>query len=126
MSFRTTLTALLLSALALPALANEAAIRKSFAELMPNVPAIDEVTATPVPGLFEVRIGHDIVYTDAQGSFLIRGELIDLMARRNLTEERVNKLTAIDFASLPLRDAIVMKNGNGKRKIAVFADPNCG
>ncbi len=126
MSFRTTLAALLLSALALPALANEAAIRKSFAELMPNVPAIDEVTATPVPGLFEVRIGHDIVYTDAQGSFLIRGELIDLMARRNLTEERVNKLTAIDFASLPLRDAIVMKNGNGKRKIAVFADPNCG
>lgn len=126
MSLRSTLAALLLSALALPALSNEAAIRKSFAERMPNVPPIDEVTATPVPGLFEVRIGHDVVYTDAQGSFLIRGEIIDLTSRRNLTEDRVNKLTTIDFASLPLKDAIVMKNGNGKRRIAVFADPNCG
>jgi thiol:disulfide interchange protein DsbC len=38
----------------------------------------------------------------------------------------VDKLTAIDFAQLPLKDAIVWKQGNGSRKLAVFADPNCG
>jgi len=39
---------------------------------------------------------------------------------------RAAKLTAVDFSALPFKDAIVWKNGNGKRRIAVFADPNCG
>jgi thiol:disulfide interchange protein DsbC len=38
----------------------------------------------------------------------------------------VAKLTAIAFADLPLKDALVYKQGNGSRKLAVFGDPNCG
>jgi len=103
----------------------DAAIRKALAQRMPNV-KIDEVRAAPVPGLFEIRVGNDIRYTDAEGKYLVEGEIYDLAAKRNLTEERVSKLSAIDFASLPLKDAVVWKTGNGARKIAVFADPNCG
>lgn len=104
----------------------EAAIRKALSESLSSLPKIDEVSKTPMPGLFEVRIGNEIFYTDAEGAHLIRGEMIDLKNKRNLTEERIAKLTRIDFASLPLKDAIVWKTGNGKRKIAVFSDPNCG
>jgi thiol:disulfide interchange protein DsbC len=104
----------------------EAAIRKALGERLAGIPQIDEVTKSPLPGLFEVRIGTDIFYTDAEGAYLVRGEILDLKSKRNLTEERINKLTAIDFASLPLKDAIVWKTGTGKRRIAVFADPNCG
>lgn len=111
---------------ALAQLPQEAAIRKALAERMAGMPKIDEITASPLPGLFEVRIGADIFYTDAEGAYFVRGEIIDLKTRRNLTEERINKLTAIDFASLPLKDAVVWKTGTGARKIAVFADPNCG
>lgn len=107
-------------------LADEADIRKAFTERLPNLPKIDEVRPAPLPGLFEVRIGTDLMYTDAKGQYIIQGEVIDTATRRNLTEERINKLTAIDFTSLPLKDAIVWKSGTGKRKIAVFADPNCG
>jgi thiol:disulfide interchange protein DsbC len=32
----------------------------------------------------------------------------------------------VDFGTLPFKDAVVWKSGNGKRRIAVFADPNCG
>jgi thiol:disulfide interchange protein DsbC len=103
----------------------EAAIRKALAQRMPGV-KLDEVRASPIPGLFEIRIGHDIRYTDAEGKYLVEGEIYDLAAKRNLTEERVNKLSAIDFASLPLKDAVVWKTGTGARKIAVFSDPNCG
>ncbi|NEM46645.1 MAG: DsbC family protein, partial [Xanthomonas perforans] len=85
-----------------------------------------EVRSTPMPGLYEVRIGTDVFYTDAKGNYLIQGELIDTKARRNLTEDRINKLTAVDFASLPLQDAFTIVRGNGQRKIAVFEDPNCG
>ena len=80
-----------------------------------------------MPGLYEVRIGGtDIVYTDAEGNFLIQGNLIDTKQRRNLTEERIDKLTAIDFNGLPWKDAFTIVRGDGKRKLAVFEDPNCG
>ncbi len=67
-----------------------------------------------------------MLYTDEQGNHLIEGSLIDTKTRANLTEARVSKLTAIDFSKLPLKDAIVWKQGSGARKLVVFADPNCG
>jgi thiol:disulfide interchange protein DsbC len=109
------------------ALAFDAAIRKNLADRYPQMPAIDEVLRTPMPGLFEVRInGTDIFYTDAEASFIVRGDLIDTRTKRNLTEERVDKLTAIDFSDLPLADAITIVRGNGQRRVAVFEDPRCG
>ena len=109
------------------AFAQEAAIRKNLAERLPNLPKIDEVSKTPMPGLYEVRVnGADIFYTDAEGNYLIQGMLIDTKAKVNLTEERVEKLTALPFNELPFKDAFTMVKGNGKRKLAVFEDPNCG
>ena len=117
----------LLAALSLSAFAQEAAIRKNLAERLPKLPAIDEITKTPMPGLYEVRINHsDIFYTDEKGDFLIQGSLIDTKAQQDLTEQRVEKLTAIAFKDLPLKDAFTIVRGDGKRKMAVFEDPNCG
>ena len=105
----------------------EAQIRKNLKERMPQIQPIDEVLRTPMPGLFEVRVdGTDIYYTDASGHFLLQGQLIDTRNQRNLTEERLQKIMAIDFKSLPFKDAISWVKGNGERKIAVFEDPNCG
>jgi thiol:disulfide interchange protein DsbC len=116
-----------LLAAAVSVFAQEAVIRKNLAERLPNFPKVDEVTKTPVPGLFEVRVGGtEIFYTDAEANYLVQGSLIDTKAKRNLTEERVAKLTEIDFDSLPLKDAFTVVRGNGKRKVAVFEDPNCG
>lgn len=106
--------------------AQEAVIRKNLAERVPQLPKIDSVSPTPMPGLYEVRVnGSDILYTDASGNFLIQGSLIDTRARRNLTDERVEKLTAVDFAKLPMQDAFTIVRGDGKRQMAVFEDPNC-
>lgn len=101
-------------------------IRKNLAERAPQFPPPDEVTKTPIAGLYELRVGNQIFYIDENADYLIEGELIDTKARTNLTQQRVDKLNQVDFASLQLKDAIVWKNGNGKRRIAVFADPNCG
>jgi thiol:disulfide interchange protein DsbC len=107
--------------------AQEAAIRKNLVERLPTLPKIEEVSKTPMNGLFEVRVsGNDIYYTDADGSFLIQGHLIDTRAKKNLTEERMDKLNVVAFDSLPLNDAFTIVRGNGKRKMAVFEDPNCG
>ena len=112
--------------LALTASAQESAIRKTLAERIPQLEKIDEVRTTPMTGLYEVRTGTDVFYTDAKGNFLIQGELIDTKARRNLTEDRIAKLSAVDFSALPLKDAFVTVRGDGKRQLVVFADPNCG
>lgn len=108
------------------AFADEAAIRKNLVERLPNFPPIDEVSKTPIPGLYEVRLGSEVIYTDETGNHVIQGSLIDTRTRTNITEARLNKLSAVDFSALPLKDAIVWKNGTGARRIAVFADPNCG
>ena len=108
------------------AVADEAAIRKNIAERLPDFPKIDEVSKTPIAGIYELRIGNEVLYTDEQGHHLIEGSLIDTKTRSNLTEARVSKLSAIDFSKLPLKDAIVWKQGTGARKLVVFADPNCG
>lgn len=119
--------ALLALAAAGPAAAQEAAIRKNLGERLPNLPKIDEVRPAPIQGLYEIRINEsEIYYTDAQGNYLIQGSIIDTKGRRNLTEERTEKLNAISFDALPVKDSFVIKRGNGKRKIAVFEDPNCG
>ena len=124
--FKTIMTGALL-ALSLTAFAQEAAIRKNLIERLPNLPKIDEINKTPMAGLYEVRVnGSDIFYTDAEGNYLIQGNLIDTRVRRNLTEERVDKLNAVSFDALPLKDAFTIVRGNGKRKVAVFEDPNCG
>lgn len=122
-------TMLIATALAasLGAAAQEAVIRKTLGERIPQLQKIDEITESPMPGLFEVRVnGTEIFYTDAKGNFLLQGNLIDTRQRRNLTEERVDKLTAISFDALPVKDAFTIVRGNGKRKLAVFEDPNCG
>jgi len=107
--------------------AQEAAIRKALAERIPKLPKIDEIRPSPIPGLFEVRFGGtEIIYSDAAGEHIIQGSLIETKTMNNLTEERQDKLSAVEFGSLPFKDAIVIKQGNGTRKLAVFVDPNCG
>ena len=125
-AWRPLLLALALGGLAGQAQADDAAIRKNLAERLPNFPKIDEISKTAIPGLFEVRIGTDIVYSDESGNFLVQGNLIDTRTRTDLTQARIDKLTAIDFASLPLKDAVLIRQGSGARKVVVFSDPNCG
>jgi thiol:disulfide interchange protein DsbC len=111
---------------AVTAVAQEATIRKNLSARLTDLPKIDEVSKSPIPGLYEVRIGNEIFYADEQGNHLIQGSILDTRTRTDITQARISKLTAIDFATLPLKDAIVWKQGNGARKMAVFADPNCG
>lgn len=88
---------------------------------------VDGVRRSPVAGIWEVQIGADLIYVDdkAQHAF-VEGQLIELKANRNLTQERIEQITAVNFKDLPLQWAIKQVNGKGTRQVAVFEDPNCG
>ncbi|MGM9488568.1 DsbC family protein [Ideonella sp. YS5] len=107
------------------ATAQEAEIRKALAARLPPSTVVDEVTPSPIAGLYEVRSGVSVFYTDSHGDYVIRGEMLDTRTRMNLTEARIAKISKVDFSTLPLRDAVVSIRGSGTRKVAVFADPEC-
>jgi thiol:disulfide interchange protein DsbC len=86
---------------------------------------IKGIAKSPIPGLYEVNLGSQIVYSDAAGDYVLLGEMVDTKTRRNLTEARMAEINKVDFASLPLNNAVKYVKGNGARKIAVFSDPNC-
>lgn len=114
--------------LSCPVFAGEAEIRQVLKVKFPNV-RVDGVQPAPLAGLYEVRLqtqkGPQIIYTDAQANFIIDGSIVDAKSGRNLTEERMLKLSAIDFSALPLDLAIKVQRGNGRRVLAMFTDPYC-
>jgi thiol:disulfide interchange protein DsbC len=120
--------ALLLLFVALPAAANEAAIRKALEGKLDGA-RIEGIQPAPLPGLWEVRYrgqdGVQILYSDAAGRYIVQGRIFELASDRDLTEERSRKLNAVRFDSLPLDLAVKVQRGNGKRVMAMFSDPYC-
>ncbi|MBN8514118.1 DsbC family protein [Accumulibacter sp.] len=112
------------AALSLPTLADEASVKKALEGKL-GAP-VTSVTKTPYLGLYEVYADGQIVYTDEKVSALLVGSLIDGKTMKNVTTERMQKLTAIKFSDLPLSLAIKQVRGDGKRVFATFEDPNCG
>jgi thiol:disulfide interchange protein DsbC len=88
--------------------------------------SIETVRKIAYGNLYEVSGAGELFYTDDKVTFLLLGNLIDTKTRENVTEARQRKLSAVKFDSLPLESAVKIVRGNGARKVAVFADPNCG
>lgn len=116
---------MLLSSLTSLAIADEASVKKAVEAAYPKF-KVESVTKTPYAGLYEVFMGGQIVYTDEKMSFLIaEGRLVDPKTKKDITGERMEELTKIDFSSLPLEQAIKVVKGNGSRKLVVFSDVDC-
>jgi thiol:disulfide interchange protein DsbC len=111
----------------LTAVAQEALIRKAVEDRLGSGMKVDSVLRSPMPGLFEVRIGTDVFYADEKGQYLIMGQIQDLKSGKNFTQERLDGL-ALEAVFSPANkvNALKMVKGNGKREIAVFEDANCG
>lgn len=117
--------ALLAAGVAAHAWADEASLKKAIEAAYPKM-KVQSVTKTPFNGLYEVYLGGQIIYTDEKFSFLLaEGRLVDTKTRRDLTAERMDMLTRVDFSALPLDKAVKVVKGNGSRKLAVFSDPDC-
>lgn len=106
--------------------AGEAEVRKAANGLFRPGTQIDEIRKAEIAGIYEVRVGSNLFYFDEKGKYAIMGDIIDTGSKRNLTEEKRDKLSAIKFSDLPLDQAIKTVRGNGKRVFATFEDPNCG
>lgn len=108
--------------------ADEQAIRQVFKTKLPSAQVIS-IEKLRYADLYEVAVqgneGYRVFYTDALGQVMLVGNLIETRTDRNLTEERVRKLSAIDWNKLPFHWAVTTRRGQGRRQIAIFSDPNC-
>ncbi|MCM8593827.1 DsbC family protein [Accumulibacter sp.] len=110
--------------LSLSSHADEASVKKAVESRLGAT--VVSITKSPYLGLYEVYVDGQIVYTDDKVSALLIGSLIDGKTMKNVTDERMQKLTAIRFSDLPLNLAVKQVRGDGKRVFATFEDPNCG
>ena len=110
--------------IAAAARADEASVKRAIEARFGGV-KVESIVKSPYFGLYEVQVGDEIIYTDEKVAYIFNGSVIDAKTRRNLTEERLQKLSIIKFDDLPLEIAIKQVRGNGKRVVAVFSDPYC-
>lgn len=124
----------LLASVALVALfpataAADASVEEALAAKVPGVEAGD-IRATPVPGLWEVAVGAQVVYLSEDGRYMVRGELIDLMTGQNLTGERQGELQSALANRLAKEfdesTMVVFSPEKPRHTITVFTDIDCG
>jgi thiol:disulfide interchange protein DsbC len=122
------LLSLLMYLLSSAAHADKASLKKSIDTYFPNE-KIEILNETHFLGLYEVVVGGQLFYVDERANYFFSGYIFDLNTQKNITEERLREIKdsqRVDINSLPLELAIKQVKGNGKRKLVIFSDPNCG
>ena len=104
----------------------EAKLRKLLQNRLGADATVEAITKTPYAGLYEAKVGKEIIYTDAEAHYVFIGHVFEAETMKDLTQAKLDDLSRIKFSELPLDMATKSVKGNGKRVIAVFEDPNCG
>ena len=84
------------------------------------------VRDTPIPGLFEVSEGTEVLYVSADGNFMLSGELFELASRNNLTDARKAVIRKSLLAAVRDEDTIPFLAPKSKYELYVFTDVDCG
>ena len=85
----------------------------------------DQISVSPVPGLFEVTFGPRVVYLTGDGHYMVRGDLVDLNNQRNLTEETRKAARLETVNDLGESSMIVFAPESVKHTVTVFTDVDC-
>jgi thiol:disulfide interchange protein DsbC len=106
---------------------NAATTDEVKAKVLQNYPAttVSQVNETPLKNLYEVIMGKNVAYTDEEARYFVFGNLFDMKTQTDLTTTPTNKIEMGFPSKERLKDAIKTVKGNGKRKLAVFSDPDC-
>ncbi|MDO9372369.1 MAG: DsbC family protein, partial [Gammaproteobacteria bacterium] len=120
------LATLLLAAFAPVEAADEMAkINKALETLLPGKKP-DSVTASAIPGVYEISYGATLLYMTQDGRYLIRGDVIDVAQQENLTELKRNQARLKVINGISENSMIVFAPKQVKHTITVFTDIDCG
>lgn len=103
-------------------------IPTALAEALPGlVPGAttDQLSETPVPGLYELVYKSDVLYLSGDGRYVLQGDLLDLETRENLTEERRKTARLAVLEDMGEDTMIVFEPDEVKHTLTVFTDIDC-
>jgi thiol:disulfide interchange protein DsbC len=112
----------------------DAAIKKGLSKILPDY-EITSIHETPVPGVYEVLLGSELVYVSADGRYMIQGRMVDMVSRENLTEssprlaevrKRQARERADAVAEVGDRNMVVFAPRDYEHTVTVFTDIDCG
>jgi thiol:disulfide interchange protein DsbC len=114
-----------LTAIGVPALADDVAnIKAALAKAAPDA-VIDSVTPSPLPGLYEVMVGTQIMYVTGDGRYFIEGRIVDLKTREDLTEPRLASVRKAAVGAIPENDMVIFAPPKYDHTVTVFTDIDC-
>jgi len=105
--------------------AAQAGPKEDIAAMVPGL-TVDDVTESPIPGIYEVVVGGQIVYITGDKRYLLKGEIVDLTTNESVTEARRSSVRLQQMAQVKESEMIIFEPENPKHTITVFTDIDCG
>ena len=104
----------------------ERTIRQKISGTLKDI-QVTRILESPVPGLYQVQLGVDVVYVTGDGRYLLRGELLDLEKKENQTRKVRRRLRSVEFAALTDEEYIefAARRDSDRRVLYVFTDVRC-
>ncbi|MES9869486.1 MAG: DsbC family protein [Sedimenticola sp.] len=100
-------------------------VRQGLALHLPDLQP-DSVSPSPVPGLYEVVVGPRVIYVTEDARFVLRGDVIDLEERRNITQPRVDQLKVQAIERVGEENMLIFSPKKTRYTVTVFTDIDCG
>ena len=85
-----------------------------------------EIKLAPIPGWYQGQVGPRLLYISGDGRFLMDGQLIDLSARQNLTENALMQFRKGIIDGIDESTMISFQAPDERHVITVFTDIDCG
>ena len=100
-------------------------LRKAISDVFPGA-EITRIKPAPIPGLYEVMLGTDMIYLSEDGRYILQGDLIDLGNRVNLSERERAAARRKILESIPASETIDFVPAAAQHTVYVFTDITCG
>lgn len=104
---------------------NESVVEKALNHAMPSL-KIDSIKLSEAKGLYEVVVSGNILYVSEDGKYLLQGHLVDIDARKDLTEEKLAHIRKLAIEKLGKEQMIIFQAEEQKYQVSVFTDIDCG
>ena len=102
-----------------------ASIREALGRIAPGL-EISAVEPTPVPGLYAVLAGPQLVYMSKDGRYMLQGTLIDVEQRKDLSEPRLAKARLDTLNGISEDQMVIFGPDKPEHTVTVFTDIDCG
>ena len=101
------------------------AMRASLAKMVPDAKP-DSIKPGPIAGLYEVVYGAQVFYATKDGRYIVHGDILDVPAQHNLTEDRRATVRLAAINKVGEDKMIIFAPQKVKHTVTVFTDIDCG